>query len=102
MPRRVRTLMASLLILFALGLQARAWAYEGELRREAPDAGVHVPVLTKPPELLEFVQAPYPEEAQAQGLTGSVRLAVTLGADGSVADVPGIPVLPVIGVKGSF
>ena len=87
MPRRVRPLIPVLWLLAALGMPARSWAYEGEIRRDEPDAGVHVPVLTRPPELLEFVQAPYPEAAQAEGLTGSVKLAVTLGADGSVVDV---------------
>ncbi len=60
---------------------------EETVRRELVDAGVHVPVLTKAPALLEFVQADYPAEAQAKGLTASVKLAVTLGADGSVVEV---------------
>ncbi|MFL5322306.1 MAG: TonB family protein [Myxococcaceae bacterium] len=51
------------------------------------DAGIHVPVLTKAPELLQFVPAEYPKEAEAAGLTGSVKMQVTIAADGSVADV---------------
>lgn len=48
---------------------------------EAPATGV----LTRPPELLEFVEAPFP--ASETGKTGSVVLAVTIGADGLVEDV---------------
>ncbi len=61
-------------------------AYEGATRVEI-DAGVHVPVLTKPPALLEFAEAAYPEEAQKMGLTASVRMLLTIGADGGVSDV---------------
>jgi TonB family protein len=64
---------------------ASALAYEGAARREAPDGGAHVPLLTRPPELLEFVQAPYPEQAQQEGLQGSVKLSITLDAEGAVA-----------------
>lgn len=62
-----------------------AWAYEGEVRREQVDAGMHQPVLTKPPELVHFVEATYPPEAMAGGITASVRLRVTIAADGGVA-----------------
>jgi TonB family protein len=55
-------------------------------RREMVDAGVHVPTLTRPPELRQFVEAVYPEDAQAQGLTGEVKLRLTLGDTGSVVD----------------
>jgi len=64
----------------------KAAAYEGATR-QVVDAGVHIPVLTKPPALLQFVEATYPEEAQKQGLTASVRLLITIGADGVVSDV---------------
>lgn len=64
-----------------------ALAFEETVRREEVDAGQHVPVLTKPPTLLEFVPATYPSEAQQAGLTASVRMMVTIAADGSVADV---------------
>lgn len=62
-------------------------AYEGEVQRDPQDAGVHVPVLTKAPELLQFVKADYPPDATAQGIEGKVRLAVTIDAEGNVADV---------------
>jgi TonB family protein len=45
------------------------------------------PKMTKPPELLQQVEAQYPPEALAQGLTASVRLIITIAADGTVADV---------------
>lgn len=40
--------------------------------------------LTKPPQLLQFVEAPFP--ASEQGHTGSVVLAVTIREDGTVED----------------
>ncbi|MBK7860678.1 MAG: TonB family protein [Archangiaceae bacterium] len=72
----------------ALPLVLISWAaaaYEGA-RVEVKDAGVHVPVLTKAPALLEFVQADYPPEATDAGVAAAVHLKVTLGADGSVTD----------------
>ncbi|WP_244224799.1 TonB family protein [Corallococcus sicarius] len=51
------------------------------------------PVMTKPPELVQQVEAQYPPEALAQGVTASVRLIITIAADGSVADV--LPTEPV-------
>jgi len=47
----------------------------------APEA----PEVT-PPELVKFVEAPYPEAARAAGLEGSVVLELTLDADGKVTD----------------
>ncbi|RKH13407.1 TonB family protein [Corallococcus sp. CA053C] len=51
------------------------------------------PVMTKPPELVQPVEAQYPPDALAQGLTASVRLIITIAADGTVADV--LPTEPV-------
>ncbi|MES2642336.1 MAG: TonB-dependent receptor [Myxococcota bacterium] len=48
---------------------------------EAPAPGT----LTRPPELLQFVEAPFP--AEEAGRTASVVLAVTIGAEGAVEDV---------------
>ncbi|MFP2934617.1 energy transducer TonB, partial [Pyxidicoccus sp. 3LG] len=45
------------------------------------------PTITKPPELVQQVEAQYPPDALAQGLTASVRLIITIAEDGSVADV---------------
>lgn len=64
-----------------------AHAFEETSRYKEVDAGVHIPVLTKAPTLLQFVEAVYPAEAEAQGLTARVRLAVTIGADGLVMTV---------------
>lgn len=73
---------APLLVLLVASV---ATAYE-PARRTAQDAGVHIPVLTKPPELLEFAQADYPPEATAAGVQASVKLRVTIAADGSVSE----------------
>jgi TonB family protein len=74
------------LALIALLLPTAALSYEGAVHREEVDGGVHVPVLTKPPELVHFEPAVYPEEARREGLAGDVKLAVTIAADGTVAD----------------
>ncbi|NTX58483.1 TonB-dependent receptor [Myxococcus sp. CA039A] len=52
---------------------------------ESPPAAQ--PTITKPPELVQQVQAQYPAEALAQGLTASVRLIITIAEDGAVTDV---------------
>lgn len=49
------------------------------LVEEAP-AGV----LTRAPELLQFVPAPFPPEAEAAGASGSVTLSIVIGEDGTV------------------
>ncbi len=43
------------------------------------------PVVT-PPELLEFAQAPYPPEAEAQAIAATIELGITIGVDGLVED----------------
>ena len=58
-----------------------------------PPAAQAQPTITKPPELVQQVEAQYPPEALAQGLTASVRLIITIADDGSVADV--LPTEPV-------
>ncbi|MCY0998766.1 TonB family protein [Myxococcus sp. MISCRS1] len=45
------------------------------------------PQITRPPALVQPVEAVYPPEALAQGLTASVRLIITIAEDGSVSDV---------------
>lgn len=42
--------------------------------------------LTRPPELVEFVPAEYPAEAEAAGVQGSVVLAIVIGEDGEVRE----------------
>jgi TonB family protein len=73
-------------VLAAVSLSRPAYAIEETVRREYVDAGVHVPVMTQAPVLLTFVEAVYPEEAKAQGLTAVVKLRMTLGPDGSVLE----------------
>ncbi len=63
-----------------------ALAFEETVRRQEVDAGVHIPVLTKAPAVVSFVEATYPPEAKSAGLEAAVRLSVTIGADGLVAD----------------
>ncbi|WP_245919507.1 TonB family protein [Melittangium boletus] len=75
--------LLAVLLLFAS--HVRAQAYDGA-RREEVDAGVHTPVLTKPPELVRFVEAVYPPEAAAAGKTASVEMLITLDAQGAVSD----------------
>lgn len=78
------TCLVTWILLLVFPTQAQA--YEETVRRDEVDGGVHVPVLTKAPELLEFVAADYPEEATQQGLTAEVRLMITIGPDGTVTD----------------
>ncbi|MBM7114329.1 TonB family protein [Archangium primigenium] len=74
-----------LVVLLLVAPHVRAQAYEGA-RREEVDAGVHTPVLTKPPELVRTVEAVYPAEAAAAGRTASVQMLITLDAQGRVSD----------------
>src|SRR4051812_35750581 len=45
------------------------------------------PKLTRPPELLKFVEAPYPEAERASGKSAAVVLQLTISATGTVDDV---------------
>ena len=49
---------------------------------DPPAAGT----LTRAPELIEFVPAEYPPEAEAAGIQGSVTLSVVIGEDGEVRE----------------
>jgi TonB family protein len=53
---------------------------------EAPVEG-ELPPLLKDPALLDFVQAPYPPEAEAAGVEASVRLLLEIDATGTVTNV---------------
>ena len=55
--------------------------------RGAPQRAGDRPRLTKPPALLEFVEAAYPEEALASGRAATVVLQVAISAEGRVDDV---------------
>src|SRR5512138_1098242 len=43
--------------------------------------------LTRAPELLQFVPAPFPPEAEAAGASGSVTFSIVIGEDGAVTAV---------------
>ncbi len=83
---RVRTVLGVVLA-SVLALAGRAaHAYEGEgILREVPDAGAVAPVLTRPPELLKFVEATYPPDALATGISAEVALLVDIDATGKVS-----------------
>jgi TonB family protein len=51
--------------------------------QESATAGI----LTRVPELLQFVPAPFPPEAEASGASGSVVLSIVIGEDGAVTGV---------------
>jgi TonB family protein len=50
----------------------------------APEAPIAKPRLTKPPELIEFVEAAYPEAALAEGRSATVVLSVAISKEGTV------------------
>ena len=52
----------------------------------ADEALPRVPTLTRAPELIQFVEARYPEAAMAEKREGDVVLLVDIGADGSVTN----------------
>ncbi|WP_338870910.1 TonB-dependent receptor [Myxococcus stipitatus] len=79
----MKTLFAVLCILVATG--ALAQAPDGGVAD--PDAGVPTGVLTKPPELLRQVEAPYPPEAAAQQLEGTVVMLIDISETGAVTNV---------------
>jgi len=88
MPAVLRSLLSLALLLAPIGIRAaHADGYGGAVERTVvPDAG-HVPVLTKPPQLLTSVQPIFPESAKAQQLQGDVTMQVDIGADGKVTNV---------------
>jgi TonB family protein len=76
----------SALVTATLLLAAPAFAQQAQAA-QAAEAAQAQPTMTKPPELIQQVEATYPPEALAAGLTASVRLIITIDADGSVSDV---------------
>ncbi len=81
-PRRF-TAWLSLLVSFTTPLGARAQ------QAAAPALGDEVkrPKLTKPPKLVKFVEAPYPDSEKAAGKQASVVLQIAISAGGSVDQV---------------
>jgi TonB family protein len=53
----------------------------------APVEHEHKPKLTKPPALVKFVEAPYPEAEKAAGKSASVVLLIAISPTGTVDDV---------------
>lgn len=60
------------------------------------EAVEELPPITVPPQLVDFVEAPYPAEAAEAGVAGTVTLLVSLDATGAVSAVEVLdePVLP--------
>jgi TonB family protein len=83
-PRASLNSVSRFLLLTLVSLPA--FAFEETVRRQEVDAGVHIPVLTKAPTLVTFVEAQYPAEAEKKGLAASVKLMITIGADGLVSE----------------
>ncbi|MDF1564469.1 MAG: TonB-dependent receptor [Deltaproteobacteria bacterium] len=73
------TSLPALLLALCLALPGGVLAEE----EEAEPAGV----LTKAPVLVHFEDAPYPPEAQAAGITGTVKLALVIDETGAVSEV---------------
>lgn len=73
-------------LLYAL---APAWAQEAPpVPAPAPAAAEdELPPIVKMPELIGFVDAPYPPEAKAAGVEGTVGLAITIDETGAVTEV---------------
>ena len=68
-------------ILFTLAICSFAFVARAQ---DSADTG---PVVTKPPKLVKFVSAVYPQEKHDAHVTGSVLLSVEIGDDGKVGDV---------------
>jgi TonB family protein len=79
MPHRAIPLLLAVLLALPAGAQE---APAGSPPAESPPTGV----LTRPPVLLQQVEARFPPEAAAAGLAGTVVLEVDIGADGKVMD----------------
>jgi TonB family protein len=60
----------------------------GQAQQGGPSIGDQAakPKLTKPPKLVKFVEAPYPESEKAAGRQASVVLQIAIAADGNVSD----------------
>lgn len=87
--RRMNAYQAVWLLVGAIACPQVAYAQFAPTTEDEPDRVEEepAPTLTKPPELLEFVQPGYPPELFAQGITGEVVLNIDIGVDGTVSDV---------------
>ena len=68
-------------------LAGPALAQDVQETQGAGDEGEHAPRVTKAPKLAHFVEAEYPADKKAQGVTASVLLAIEINADGKVGSV---------------
>ncbi|MBN9162823.1 MAG: TonB family protein [Myxococcales bacterium] len=76
LPRRISTIALLLAVTFA--------SKAAFTQPRAPEASPTKARLTKPPELIEFVEAAYPEAALAEGRAATVVLSVAISKDGAV------------------
>ena len=58
----------------------------GVAHAQPPDDAQPTPPSVEPPALIEFVEAPYPPEAETAGIEGGVVLEILIAADGTVAE----------------
>ena len=81
MLRRVKHSGLACTLLLAMVSVAYAQSDDGERGEQARPAPV-----VMPPEIEQFVEADYPDEAEAEGLEANVELELTIAADGVVTD----------------
>lgn len=84
---KTRSALAAASLLLATPALAQAPEPPAPVAGEQPAPQPAQPTITKPPSLVQPVDAQYPPEALAQGLTASVRLIITIAEDGTVSDV---------------
>jgi TonB family protein len=74
--------MKRALVLSMLSICLSAWPARAQ--ESGGDSG---PVVTKPPKLVKFVPAIYPQDKHDAGVTASVLLSIEIGADGGIGEV---------------
>jgi TonB family protein len=79
-PLRLCALALNSVLLIALAAPGTA-AAQGK-----PPTAQKQPRLTRPPKLVKFVEAPYPEEEKAAGRAASVTLEIAISETGAVVD----------------
>ncbi|MDH5492284.1 MAG: TonB family protein, partial [Myxococcales bacterium] len=82
---RVMAPIAAVLLL-AASLPSPLAAQPSEPEPEDPAGEQAAPPVILPPRLLEFVEADYPEAAEAEGLEAAVILEITIAVDGAVTE----------------
>lgn len=84
---RTRAASAALVGLLLVGSPAWAQSPDSDPPGSPPPAVEEPPPIERMPQLVEFVQAPYPEEARAAGTEAQVRLIISIDSSGAVTDV---------------